>query len=178
MSTTLFGWVLAGALATATISAAQNPPSPIPRNPEVPSPTTPNNPRPTPSERPSVQGSERTVTVEGCLAREADVPGRKPNIAERAGVGDDYILTRTRVVRGTAPAARAGAAAASGMYEVEGIDEGQLKQHVGHRVQIDGEFDNIGRAAAAPERNTPTDDLVELRGSVIRQVSGDCAVKP
>jgi hypothetical protein len=26
-----------------------------------------------------------------------------------------------------------------------------------------------------PEKNTPADDLVELRGTNIRQVAGDCA---
>src|SRR4029453_9626260 len=43
-------------------------------------------------------------TVVGILAkhrqREQDVPGRKPNVAERAGVMEDYILTSAKVVKG------------------------------------------------------------------------------
>jgi hypothetical protein len=35
--------------------------------------------------------------------READVPGRKLNIAERAGIGEDYILTNANVVKSSAP---------------------------------------------------------------------------
>lgn len=53
----------------------------------------------------------------------------------------------------------------------------QLKQHVGHRVQIEGTFENVDRATATPERRTPADDLVEIRGTVIRQVAGECPAK-
>ena len=63
------------------------------------------------------------------------------------------------------------------MYEVEGIDDERLKQHVGKRVQIDGTFENVDRARATPERATPADDLVEIRGTTIRQVPGECPVK-
>ena len=33
-----------------------------------------------------------TTTLVGCLYREDQVPERKPNIAERAGILEDYIL--------------------------------------------------------------------------------------
>jgi hypothetical protein len=33
-----------------------------------------------------------TVTLTGCLYREEQVPGRTPNIAESAGILEDYIL--------------------------------------------------------------------------------------
>lgn len=42
-----------------------------------------------------------SVTVEGCLVREKDVPGREPNVAERAGVMEDYILTNVKWVKGS-----------------------------------------------------------------------------
>jgi hypothetical protein len=63
------------------------------------------------------------------------------------------------------------------MYEIEGITEDQLKQHVGKRVQIDGTFENVDRARTAPEKGTPADDLVEIRGTAIRQVTGSCPAK-
>jgi hypothetical protein len=126
----------------------------------------------------------KTVTVEGCLVREADVPGRKPNITEKAGIAEDYILTSTKVVKGSAPSAGASAkpgdtpTGTSGMralmYEVEGIDHDSLKQHVGKRVQIEGTFENLERATAPA---SPTADLVQLKGTVIRPASGDCPAK-
>lgn len=127
------------------------------------------------------------VTVEGCIMREADVPGRKPNIAERAGIAEDYILTSTKMIKGSAPRAttqpRPGdtptgtSGTRAAMYEIEGINDEQLKQHVGQRVQIEGTFQNVDRATATPEQRTPADDLVELRGTTIRKVPGDCSMK-
>jgi hypothetical protein len=178
MSKYLFGCAFAGALALTASVSAQNPPT------QSPTPQTPAAQQPAHS-----QDQAAAVTVEGCLVREADVPGRKPNIAERAGIAEDYILTSTKMVKGSAPSAGATAQARPGdtptgttgmrgsMYEVQGIDDEQLKQHVGHRVQIDGTFENVDRAKAAPERGTPADDLVEIRGTTIRQVAGDCPAK-
>ena len=166
MSRKFLGCAFAGVLVAAATVAAQNPP-----------------PQQTPPAKPSAaQDTAATVTVEGCLAREADVPGRKANIAERAGVAEDYILTSTKMIKGTAPSAGAAqpspgetptgtAGMKSGLlYEVEGISNDELKQNVGRRVQIDGTFDNVERA----QRQTPGGDLVQLKGTVIRQVTGEC----
>lgn len=173
MRRSLFAIALACGLAMTTAAAAQNPQTPPPRTP----PTT---------DQPAMQ-AQATVTVEGCVMREADVPGRKPNVAERAGIAEDYILTSTKMVKGSAPAGTAGARPGdkptgttgmqAAMYEIEGIDDEKLKEHVGHRVQIDGTFENVDRARATPERTTPADDLVEIRGTTIRQVAGECPAK-
>lgn len=170
-----FGCALAGALAITATVAAQEPQT-YPRTPQPPTTQAP------------AQDQARMVTVEGCLMREADVPGRRPNVAERAGIGEDYILTSTKMVKGSAPTTNiaqgrpgdtptgtSGTRAA--MYEVQGIDDTELKEHAGHRVQIDGTFENVDRAKATPEPGTPADDLVELRGTTIRQVAGDCPAK-
>ncbi len=79
------------------------------------------------SSRPTAQASGgATTTVTGCVYREADVPGRTPNVAERAGILEDYILADVRMnaaagsgATGTsgvagAPAAGAGAGGAVG----------------------------------------------------------------
>jgi hypothetical protein len=128
--------------------------------------------------------STATVTVEGCLVKEADVPGRKPNVAERAGVAEDYVLTTTKMIKGSAPAASAppragetptgttGSRGSSLMFDVKGIDKDDLTKHAGQRVQIDGTFQNVDRARSATP--APSDDLVELRGTAIRQVAGEC----
>ena len=165
----LLGSALAGTLAVTATVAAQNPPTQQPPG--------------------RTQDQARMVTVEGCLMREADVPGRRPNVAERSGVTEDYILTSTKIVKGSPPAGGTtaqtrpgetptGTAGTQGaMYEVEGIDDERLKQHVGRRVQIDGRFENVDRARATPERGTPADDLVEIRGTTMRQVAGECPPK-
>ena len=160
MDTHLNAWILAGALAVATVSAAQNPPSQPPQSP-----------RPTPTDRPTAKGSEGLVTLEGCLVREADVPGRIPKVPEGAGVTGDYVLMRAKVIKGTAPATL------TGMYDVDDIDAGQLASHVGQRVQIDGWFDDLDRAKN-PAGRGGGDDLVEIRGGAIRSIAKDCDGRP
>jgi hypothetical protein len=160
----LIGCSAAGVLALAASVAAQNPPPTPETRPQTSVPTTQSAP----------------ATVEGCLVREQDVPGRKPNVAEKAGVMEDYILTNAKIVKGSAPASQAradqptgtsGSAAASTMFDVKGIDDARLKQYVGKRVQIDGTFADVNRTATANE------DLVDIRGTTIRQATGDCPAK-
>jgi hypothetical protein len=133
--------------------------------------------------QPATPLSGAAVTVEGCLMREADVPGRTPVPAdqERVKRDDDYILTQTAMVKGTAPTPSSGSPAAdkptgtSGaaplMFKVEKISTEQLASYRGQRVQIDGTF-------RYPERATnvvsPATDLVKLDGTSIRSVRGDC----
>ena len=152
MGTHLTAWTLAGVLAMASVATAQNSPAQPPQ-----------------SLRPATtQGSAGIATVEGCLVREADVPGRIPKTAAAAGVTGGYLLTRAKMIKGTAPATL------TGMYEVEGIDDGQLASYVGQRVQIDGWFDEVDRAASPAGRGGASDDLVDLRGSAIRAIAKDC----
>jgi hypothetical protein len=167
MSHYLFGCIAAGMLAGSAAIAAPEPQYPPPK-------------ASTPAAQPA-----QMATVEGCIAKEEDVPGRKPNVAERAGVLEDYILTQARVVKGSAPGSPqakpgetpTGTSGAQTMYEIEGITDERLKQLVGKRVQIEGRFENVDRAQARPESRTPADDLVEIRGTTIREVSGDCQKK-
>jgi hypothetical protein len=165
MSSTFFGFMLAGALTTATVAAQDPPPQPAPQSPPIE--------RPTPADRPVIYGVP--VTVEGCLAREDQVPGGNPNIVEKAGITEDYVLTNTKMVKGAAPAPSGGATTRSVMYEVEGIAEGQLKSLLNQRVQIDGVFNSLDRAGAPSDKRTPNDDPVELRGNTIRKAAGECA---
>ncbi len=167
--------VLSGAftMALAVTTIAQQPQAPWPPAAQPPAP--------------QAQAQAAMVTVEGCVMREADVPGLKPNVAERAGITDDFILTAAKMVKGSAPAgipqAKPGDAATgtSGahlpMYEIEGIDDARLKQHVGRRVQIDGTFADLDRARATAGQVTNSDDLVEIRATAIREVPGTCPSK-
>jgi hypothetical protein len=170
MSRYLFGCAAASVFALSVSVAAQNPP-----------PQTP------PTQPPATQATAPMATLEGCLVKEADVPGRKPNVAERAGIAEDYILTQIKLIKGNlppgametkpgTPVGTAGYTRAT-MFEVTGINDEELKKHVGHRVRIEGTFQNVDRLRAKPETQTPTDDLAEIRGTVIRQVSGECPAK-
>jgi len=125
----------------------------------------------------SRSSSGTPATVEGCLHREADVPGRKPNIAERAGIGEDYVLTDSRIVKGSSPNG-APEGGHSAIYDVQGLSVDRLKSNVNRRVQIDGTFEHEDRAQKGPEVNGTGNDLVELKGTSIRTVSGECTTGP
>jgi hypothetical protein len=91
--------ILQGSLAfaiscvTAGVLLAQPPPPSTPQPP----PTSPQ--RPTTAPQPSDDNRDRMVTATGCLKQEKDVAGARPNVAERAGVGEDFILTQARLQR-------------------------------------------------------------------------------
>jgi hypothetical protein len=171
MSRSLFGCALAGVFALSTGIAAQD-------KPTTQYPTNP----PSSTQR-AAADQAGTVTVEGCLVREQDVPGRKPNVAERAGVMEDYVLTNAKVVKGSAPKSAAAkpktgeptgtSGSTSNMFDVKGIADERLKEFVGKRVQIDGKFDDLGRSATA----AAGEDLVNIEGTAIRAATGECPAK-
>lgn len=158
------GHVIAFVLALTSLAAAQNPPSQPPQSP----PSQPQSPRPTPAPRPTARGSEGLVTLEGCLVHDSDVEARVPKIREPFGVSDDYVLTRAKVVKGSAPESL------TGTYDVDDLDPGLLASHVGQRVQVDGWFDEVDRAANPAGRGGSQGDLLEIRGNAIRAISKDC----
>jgi hypothetical protein len=128
------------------------------------------------------------VTIEGCLMREVDAPGRRPPDVERARVRADneYVLTDTKMVKGSEPAntetppagekpvGTSGAASAPLIYKVEAIDKDELAKHRGRRVQVEGVLTHLDRADNRP---SPATDLVEIRGTSIRDVAGECPAK-
>jgi hypothetical protein len=175
MNRTVHGCVFAAVLTFATTLGAQVQPSPTLPRQIPPTPRAQERPR----EIPETQTTRlAAVTVEGCLVREEDVPGRKPKATDKAATSEDYILTSAKMVTGTAPAVSAsGSRVVTQMYEVEGLDKDQLKPHVGRRVQIDGSLEHIDRVAASSEEGARVDDLVEIKGSTIRDVAGDCPTK-
>jgi hypothetical protein len=145
----------------------------------------------------STMESKTAATLEGCVYREKDVPGRAPNVAERAGILEDYILaevtpkqpqgtpsTGTPGATGTSGAVKAGA-----MYKLEKIEDEKLRAMVGKRVEVTGKIDaEAGDKTATPATppTTQTDraigrdriDLPEFEVTSIREVSGTCPAKP
>ncbi len=178
--------VIAAAIALLTASAlagaqgarqAQNPP---PQTPETPQP-------------PRAMPQQPATTLAGCLYREDQIPGRKPNVAERAGVLEDYILADastagTQANPGATPGATgtAGKSPASGpMYKVDGPSDERLKALVGKRVEVAGRIDPEGIRGGAPgtatkDRGPGPDDinLPEFEATSIREIPGNCPSSP
>jgi hypothetical protein len=139
---------------------------------------------------PTAAAQKAATTLTGCLYREDQVPGRKPNIAEKAGVLEDYILADATASSAQPPTA--GAPQATGtsgtrgsMYKVEGPSDEQLKALVGKRVQVTGRIDperspSGPTTTPQPDRGPGPDDinLPEVEASSIREVAGTCPATP
>jgi len=132
-----------------------------------------------------------TTTLSGCLYREDQVPGRKPNIVERAGILEDYILTDATISdpqqqpkpAAGGPTGTAGTVAATGtIYKVENIPDERLQSLVGKRVEVTGRIDPEGRnqlgvgGGQRADRGPGPDaiSLPEVEASSIREVAGKC----
>lgn len=140
---------------------------------------------------------EPTVTLTGCLYRERDVPGRTPNVAERAGMLEDYILADASVQGASSATGTAGTAGTSGtapaigkMFKVEHVADEKLAQFVGKRVEVTGKIDveaddmkqagTAGTAGSTEDRSAGPDriNLPEFEAATIREVAGTCPATP
>ena len=160
---------------------------------------TPQNPPPQtqpPTQNPqsSATQTEATTTLTGCVYKEADIPGRTPNVAERAGVMEDYILvtaaasaTGTAGATGTSGTAGAATAATAGKaFKLEHAADEKLSAVVGKRVEVTGRVDKGGSAAAGttgakPDTNPMSPDQIELpefEVTSIKEVEGTCPTTP
>lgn len=176
------------ALCSTAIMAAQ---APAPQSPDS---------RPAPAAAPQVSTQKSAATtLVGCVYREKDVPGRAPNVAERAGILEDYIFAEAPsapIASATAtprPGQTAGAVGTSGalgaMYKLEFVDGDKLKSMVGKRVEITGRIDaeaGDSPAPAADAKTTTVDkvlghdrvNLSEFEVSSIKEVAGTCPATP
>lgn len=153
-------------------------------------------PQPRPGTQAATAASQQPTTLTGCVYREQDVPGRAPNVAERAGILEDYILaevtpsqqqgtsTGTPGTAGTSGTAKVGT-----MYKLELIADEKLRAVVGKRVEVTGRIDAEAGdkpATASTPPATQTDkaigrdrvDLPEFEVTSIREVTGTCPAKP
>jgi hypothetical protein len=181
--------------ATAALSAAQAAQAPSPQPSTPPRQTQPSTQEPparsTPQSPPTATTTaQTTATLVGCLYREGQVPGRTPNVVERAGVLEDYILADATMPPATRPGTPPGAVGTSGavpstgnMYKVESIPDERLKALVGKRVEVSGRIDpeDAGLGGASTRDRGPGPDQVnlpEFEASSIREVSGTCPAVP
>jgi hypothetical protein len=124
-----------------------------------------------------------SVTMTGCLYREQSVPGRTPNVAEKAGVLEDYILADASM---PADEGKNTTLATGNMYKVENIADEKLRALVGKRVEVAGKIDPEGGALGRPAAG-PTPDkglgpdrinLPEFEATSIKEVAGTCPATP
>ncbi|MGE0863329.1 MAG: hypothetical protein AB7P34_05435 [Vicinamibacterales bacterium] len=155
----------AGVIAAGTISLGAQTPTPQ----QTPAPQETQAPRPQPPTTTAAPraSADAVLKLTGCLKEEKDVAGLKPNVVERAGITEDYILTN---VKAAADSQVSGLAVGS-MYEVEGIAEAELKKHLNHQVEITGNVAN----AAAGARNR--DDVPDFRATSLRMLAATCPAK-
>jgi hypothetical protein len=136
-------------------------------------------------------GQKTAATVVGCVYREKDVPGRAPNVAERVGIGEDFILAE---VAGTRAAGKSdGATGTSGkagaMYKLEFVSHEKLATFVGRRVEAVGRIDASKHDQVAPPAGVATSttdkiighdkvNLAEFEVQTIKEVAGTCPASP
>jgi hypothetical protein len=115
------------------------------------------------------------VTVEGCIVKEIDAPGRVVPEEERTRIvrENNFVLAQTKVTAGTDLTASTDSSDVQAplMYRIKDVKKAELNGHVGHRVQIEGTFDKIGRAKNALSYAS---DLVELKGTSIKMLAETC----
>jgi hypothetical protein len=151
-------------------------------SPEQTQPPTTQNPQ-------SSAAQEATTTLTGCVYKEADIPGRSPNVAERAGVLEDYILVTSASASATPGATGTSGTAAipeGKAFKLERIADEKLSAVVGKRVEVTGKVDKddaatVGTSGAKTDTNPMSPDQIELpefEVTDIKEVAGTCPAKP
>jgi len=164
MTVSLTAFALAGALGL----QAQTPQTQPPSQPQTTQPA-PGVDRQQPTTRSTPSASDQAVTVAGCVKAEKDVPGRTPNVAERAGMSEDYILTDVKMGQGSSTSGIGLAA----MYEIKGLDNSELKKHLNHQVEITGTLES----KTAGTTTSASADLPDLHGTSVKMISATCSAQ-
>ena len=140
------------------------------------------------------QQSMATTTLKGCVYKEEAIPGRTPNVAEKAGVMEDYILVvsdqAATSAPGTAtPTGTSGAASAHKAFKLEKIADERLSAMVGKMVEVTGKTDAdndtaknraTGTGGTTPDRSLGPDkiELPEFEVTNIKEIEGTCPATP
>jgi hypothetical protein len=189
---------MSGAAAVMAISiaglSAQTPQNP-PTNPPTTQPPTTQPPMTQPPAAPATAQKAETTTIQGCVYKEEAIPGRTPNIAEKAGILEDYILVAstdtsagTVGTSGTTPPATGAVTPAPKAFKLEKITDDKLQAVVGKRVEVTGRVDAEHKdmahppvtGAPAPDKSLGPDkiELPEFEVESLREVEGTCPATP
>jgi hypothetical protein len=165
---TITGLMLAGAMTLnaqapqAPQTTPQTPPAPPAASQPAPDRQTPATERPVSDSARAQAQAAQVITIAGCLKEEKDVPGLKPNVAERAGVSEDYILTNVKM----AASSKVSGIALATRYEVEGPSNDELKKHINHQVEITGTI--------TQPTTTGSDDTPDFKATAVKMVAATC----
>jgi len=114
------------------------------------------------------------MTLAGCLYNEESIPGRSPNVAEKAGINRDYILADASAAQSSpTTAGKAGATAGltSGrIFKVMKLDQDQLKALVGKRVEVTGSIKPDDDARPGDRANNQ--NIPNIEATSIHEVAG------
>jgi hypothetical protein len=144
------------AAASMTVYAQAPQSAPTPQSPDRPSPPAMQVPnRATPA--------NAAITISGCLKEEKDVPALTPSATEKAGMGEDFVLTDVKM----SPSSSVSGIGISTKYEIEGIAKAELKKHVNHQVEVTGQ---IVQAPASASAN----DAPDFKATSLKMLSATC----
>ena len=157
---------------------------------------------------PASQQATAPTTLKGCVYKEEAIAGRTPNVAERAGVMEDYILVVSNTSASTSPSTgtatgtgttgsattpqTATGTSGAGMhkaFKLEKIADERLRAMVGKMVEVTGRSDadndtaknrGTGVAGTTPDRGLGPDqiELPEFEVTDIKEVEGTCPATP
>lgn len=130
----------------------------------APTPQSPDRPSPPAMQVPNrATPANATITISGCLKEEKDVPALKPSATEKAGMGEDYVLTDVKM----SPSSSVSGIGISTKYEIEGIEKADLKKHVNHQVEVTGQI-------VQPTPSAATDDAPDFKATSLKMLSATC----
>jgi hypothetical protein len=122
-----------------------------------------------PTPRTETRAASPSTTLTGIVYREQDVPGRAPNVAERAGILEDYILAEVTASKSASPSTPGATAPRArppdSMYKLEMVPDEKLKAKVGKRVEVTGRIDAEAgdtKGQPPPGRRKPTRRLAAI----------------
>ena len=170
--------------------------------------TTPQTQTPTSQQATGTQMAGQTTTLRGCVYKEQDIPGRAPNVAERAGVMEDYILVpsmdhsqHSGAMSGSTGAATSGTATGSTTgsttgqatagtsgtmtahtnhkaFKLEKIADERLRAMVGKMVEVTGKIDAEASDTARTSGAATTGSATGTTGSATGTTGSTTAGTP
>jgi len=133
----------------------------------APTPQSPDRPNPPAMQVPNrATPANATVTISGCVKEEKDVPALKPSATEKAGIGEDYILTDVKM----SPSSSVSGIGIATKYESEGIDKAELKKHLNHQVELTGMI-------VQPDPGAAANDAPDFRATSLKMLAATCAAQ-
>ena len=128
----------------------------------APTPQPPDNRQPSITQTPTrAKPANPTMTISGCLLKEKDA-GLKPDVAERTGVTEDFILTDVKM----SPSSAVSGIAVSTRYKIEGITEAELQKHLNHQVELTGQITQA--------EETSPDTTSDFRATSLKMLAATC----